>query len=450
MLRISDRLRTGLMAMAARGLQALLIASFAVAADACVGSGLEGALYDAQGQPLPGAWIEARQVTSGAVDADTFTGPPTRSGRSGPGGRWSISGLDAGNWLVTVVASTTQRTDSEMQTLAVPPAGGLLPDGVAVTRLLRHVDGASRFETEIVDLGLAVGSSTHKPVAGHLGGAFDPRHFGYQITVSPNRQSHTQPGAKPGQFTASVSSADPNYNFTTVPAADGSFDFGPLRVGDYDVLVVETFRLDGTQRERCQVFFTQFLKLDRSSRLEIELPAAATVDLCVDRGKAAQPIAASPFSNVGQTTYLYWRDGRGPARWNTNEDRIRIFLADGLYLVQACTDELASPFTAVRIAGGVAPPAVTLALQPCPAFDVHLVDKHGAPLGSYFLTLGTEASADFPKPCCITCFCDAGTVALKHVPAGTYTVEFQTGRDSYVRRTLELKPGAPPITVDVP
>jgi len=53
MLRISERLRTGLRATAACGVQALLIACFAVAADACVGSGLEGALYDAQGQRFP-------------------------------------------------------------------------------------------------------------------------------------------------------------------------------------------------------------------------------------------------------------------------------------------------------------------------------------------------------------------------------------------------------------
>src|SRR5262245_64514697 len=82
--------------------------------------GFEGRVLDAAGNPVAGAWIEARPTSHGALDAADFQGAPPQSMRTSSIGEWSIGGMGEGNWIITAVASSTPRTDAELQELARP------------------------------------------------------------------------------------------------------------------------------------------------------------------------------------------------------------------------------------------------------------------------------------------------------------------------------------------
>ena len=404
------------------------------------GFGLEGRIFDVHGEPVADVWVEARSVRRGALDSTDFAEGPAKSTRSSRNGGWSLDGLGGGTWLVTAVASETPRTDAELQELARPGTGA--PTGVAITRLVRHVDADAHPVTENLDLGMALGASADKPVAGHLAGAFDPKHYAYQVTVTPFRASHVGPGS----HTVSVSSSDPSYAFSAVPAADGSFALGHLDVGDYDMITVDVLALSGPAALHCQVSAGQFLKLGQArDALDIQLPGVVPVELRIAS-------AASGPAPKGRRVFGVWSETGGCEYAYRDDDAYQFLLPEGTYVAQAWVEkqEFAAPLVPFAVSVGAPTPAVSLTLAPCPSFTVQLIDQHGQPLPTLFLGLGTPDTAKMPNPCRVHAVCRDGSVSLEHIMPGTYDVEFRLGHAPTIQRKLDLKPGVAPITVEMP
>jgi hypothetical protein len=435
----------------------LLLASRAPASGS---HGFEGRVLDATGKPVAGAWIETRPTGRGALDADDFLAAPTQSMRTSNSGEWSIGGMGEGNWIITAVASSTPRTDVELQDLARPRSEPL-PAGVAVARLFRHFDSGDEDIVELLDLGLAVGSASDRPVAGKLSGAFDPGRYGYQVTVTPNRAQMAGSGT-----TTVVISGGPggiggdSFAFSTVPAADGSFDLGGLDPGDYDLLEVEVCLLDGAESARCAVYSAPVVKLDRTQRSDVPVKSAALVHVRVT-GAATPPQARGGGSMTVGTgggfdadsgwAVSWWGEGRGNSR---NEyglpDSCDMFLPAGSYLFQASAGELASPHVLCRVDPAAETAVIELEVKPCPSFSVMLVDAKGKALPDTWVRLTTAEHAAVAPDCRIDVLCRTGQLRLDRVFPGAYDAEFSLKGHEPFRLPLELKSGASPITVAAP
>ncbi|HEX5011431.1 MAG TPA: hypothetical protein VFY71_13635 [Planctomycetota bacterium] len=419
------------------GLSALLLG-----AAASGGRGIGGTAYDAYGKPLAGVWIEARRVAHGSLDRADFSGPPARSMCTGPDGYWSVADLESGSWLVTAVASKDPRSPAELQEFVAPRAEPL-PRGIAVTRLFRRLDPRDYSLTDGIDIGLAVGSETDHPIAGRLVGAFEPQRFGYQITVQPFRPPHT------GRGTMNVSSADPSFAFSAVPAGDGSFSFGALKPDPYDSLQVEVFALEGPDDARCRSYFTQFLKLDTSAGpLELPLPAAAPVRLQLRAADGEVLPAGQRTFEILAGAGTAWNHS---ATWYRDEDTLVDMCCEGSYAARATVGPVTTPEVTFSVAKGSEVADVVLAFPPCPRIKLRLVDQHGRPLEKLAMQIRPPATLHRPTPEPVaTVTCIDGAVELEHVYAGNYDVEFLPEQGRAFSRTLDLKPDAGTITIDVP
>ncbi len=412
-------------------------------------SRLAGVVRDAKDQPIAGAWLEARRTEHGALTAKDFEGAPAKSARSDAEGRWALPGLDDGTWIVTAVASTTPRTDDEMQQLARPVSGGAAPEGVALSRLVRQFGTASKGNTERLDIGLPLGCTTATPLHGRITGVFAPDRFAYEVRVTRTGPIHTQAGEGTVAITfdSSYKQAQPAYS--VVPDADGRFDFGSLDVSPHDLIEVASFTLDLEDSPGISAQFSGILIGFEHWQDGVEIPILSqrTVTL-----RAFEPDGTTLLDLGGNEalSFSVWDGAGGSTEWDGDAAEIERPLKLGTYLVQASQGRGASAITAFTL-DAVGPAEVALVLKTCPDFTVHLVDQHGAPFASTSLKLGVEASAAFPQPCRIGAFCENGVVELSHVLPGTYQVQIGNGfRKPASIVSLDLKPGDEPIVVNVP
>ena len=403
------------------------------------GHGLEGRIIDAAGKPVAGVWVEARHASQGAVDTADFFGAPRHSMRTGINGEWSLSGLGEGSWIISAVASRTPHTDAELMELARPRAGEAPASDVAITRVFRNYSRDDADFVEGLDIRLAVGSTTEHPLAGRLTGAFDPQHFGYQVNASLSRTQTTRVG-RDGASRDIGSLLDKAGAFSTVPAADGSFDFGGLDARDYDTLEVEACLLDGSEETRCRLLSTETAKLDLSQGGEITVKAAALVHLRV---------IAEGASPMSRSWGLFWWNEAGSGDETAEASSFYKFLPVGDYIFQARDRELASPHALVHVAEDTGAD-VTLELQPCPSFAVSLIDGTGSPLRDAVVQLAPLASAASASKLYIGAECRGGMLRLSQVVPGSYAAQVLLPGHEAFQLTLELKPDSAPIVVEAP
>jgi hypothetical protein len=443
---------------------------------------LSGAVHDAHGQPVSGAWLEVREMKSGAITAATFEGDPFKSMRSGENGRWAFEDLTEGTWLLTVVANAeptapgaTPLTDEELQSMARPGADYRLPAGVALTRIVRHFDAGQPPTTEQMDLGLALGPRPPRPLLGQVVAAFDPEKFAYEVRLVRARQlpggvsmSSSVTGTGGGNVTVTSSftekatgktttssgaivdgvSDPPNPMFSVVPDRDGLFDFGSLDVKDADWVSVETVPLSTAGRTAGGTAFGAFIGVFEPwpKGIEISVGAQHTITMKAVRADG-KPLVIAAHELVQCDL---WSEGERSSASTLDAAGTQVVLTEGTYLARAMLGDSASAVTAFKVESSGSPTEVSLVLQPCPPFTVHLVDAKGAPLGEYFMSLGTEASRGFPTPCRVPVQCEAGEAKPEGVLPGTYDVEFSvSGKDAFIRR-LELKPDGAPVVVALP
>jgi hypothetical protein len=429
------------------------------------GHSLSGAVHDGRGQPVIGAWLEIRATQSGAITAAAFEGPPLKSMRSGPNGRWAFQHLPPGTWLLTVAARIEPPTegaaplsDEEFEKMARPGADQRLPDGVALTRIIRHFETGQSATTEQMDLGLALAPRPAQPLRGQLVGAFQPDTYGYEVQLVRATQlagggsmssSVTSVGGGTVTSTSSVTtvvttgsssttvdgvSDPPAPRFSTVPDREGFFDFGSLDVKDEDWVSVETVRLsDGATTARATVFGAPLGTLEASETgIEIAIEAKHTVTVRAVRADGTS-IADADWIECN-----VWAEGSVSAT-TLDKAGTEMALAPGTYVARATLGEFASSLTAFEVVAN-GPTEVTLLLQPCPRFTVRFVDVNGAPLGDCYPRLGTEATREFPSPCRVPVECEAGEVKLQGVLPGTYDVRFKMrGKDAVTQR-VDLQP----------
>lgn len=422
-------------------LAALTILGSTLLVSPVVGHGFKGVVCDIEGKPLADAWVEARKVRHGALTALDFEGAPEISMRTRADGRWSVHGLDAGTWLITAVVSDTPRSDQEMQDLARPRDDGYIPDGVAITRLIRRFGRVFGWRTEMLDLGLAVGSSTDKPFKGRLTGAFDPDRFGYEIQLSLHRP--TRAGSR---NPVTVSASDINPRFSTVPNTDGSFDFGGIPFGEYDFVWAECFPLQGDDVAMPTTLIHSqrlTLKAEEDGSYAIQVPSV---------GDAVFRASGGEQKGDDRIRYSLWSERGGSSTWYVKPPfpSSRRVLPDGTYLARAILGDYSSPLTTFRVESSEGTTEVVLPLLSCKPFTVKMINQIGAHLGTKFLRIGTEESSAFPEPCRVQAFLQDGKVELKGILPGFYDVEFRTGREESFIRRLELRPSIPVVVVDVP
>jgi hypothetical protein len=441
---------------------ALVCALFLAALAPAPGSyGYKGRVLDAAGKPVSGAWVEARPASRGALDAADFKAAPPQSMRTGAGGEWSVSGLGEGNWIISAVASSTPRTDAELQELARPRTE-VLPAGVALTRLFRHLDPREKREMEMLDLGLAIGSAAEHPISGKLTGAFDPQHYGYQVTVTPNRAQMVGSGTTTIVMSSDSAEGQDSFAFSTVPAADGTFDFGGLDPAGNDTLEVEACLLEGPECARCSVHGTMITKIDRTGRVELPVHGAGLVHAHMTGGAtrpAGQRGGTFSVSTIGGSSTS--SDGGWTLSW-CGEDRFNagntfapdasydMFLTAGNYLFQASSGQLASPAVLCRVDPGAKATDVQLDMKACPSFEVKLVDAQQQPLADSWVRLTPAEHAAVAPTCRFAALSRKGVLRLDHVFPGSYDAEFSLKGQEPFRMQVELKPDAPPITVVAP
>lgn len=443
------------------------------------GNTLRGAVHDAQGQPVVGAWLEVRATPSGAISATAFEGAPFQSMRSGPNGRWAFEGLPAGTWLLTVVAKTEPTpegaappSDEEFQKMARPGADYRVPENVALTRIIRHFEAGQAATNEPMDLGLALGPRPARPLLGQLVGAFHPDTFGYEVRLVRGTQlpgggsmsgsvtmvgagtvtstSETINSGTGATTTSSTTMVDgvsdpPNPRFCVVPDREGFFDFGSLDVKDEDFVSVEAFPLAGGGATTGDTVFGAPIGTFEPWPLGIEIAIVAhhTVTLRAARSDG------TPLADKAWVQGNLWSEESVSTTAPLAKSGWKVELTEGTYVARATLDQTASALTAFTV-DAKGPSEVTLLLQPCPPFTVRFVDAQGAPLGDFILTFGTEATKGFPVPCRVPAMCMAGEVSLKGILPGSYDVEFKADRKEPFTRRLELKPDGVPITVTLP
>ena len=445
------------------------------------GHGLSGAVHDTKGQPVVGAWLEVRAMKTGAITAATFEGAPFKSMRSGKDGRWAFENLTEGTWLLSVVASTEPTapgavplTDEDLQKMARPGPDYRVPAGVALTRIVRHFGAGQVGMKEQMDLGLALGPRPARPLLGQLVAAFDPDKFGYEVrlqrgTLLPGgvsmSSSETSFGSgsstttssttvtSQGTTTSSSKTVDgvsdpPNPQFSVVPDRDGFFDFGSLEVKDEDWVSVETVPLAATGGAARGTPFHAPIGVFEPWPIGIEIAVGGQHTITMKAARAdGKPLALTGHEWISCDL---WSEGRVSSASTLDASGREVVLKEGTYLARAKLGASASAVTAFKIDASGSPTEVTLVLQPCPPFTVHFVDAKGAPLGDYFVKLGTEASKDFPERCRVPVQLESGEARLEGVLPGTYDVEFRTFKTEPFIRRLELKPDDVPVVVAVP
>ncbi|HTE05827.1 MAG TPA: hypothetical protein VK824_06500, partial [Planctomycetota bacterium] len=233
--------------------------------------------------------------------------------------------------------------------------------------------------------------------------------------------------------------------FTAVPDAEGRFDFGALDVGDRDFIEVVSFPLDEPGHELDgKPFHGQFLQLgQRDKGFDVPLAGQHVVTLR----------ALGTVGSDDPIGFTLWDEKGGEISTERNEVSLRWNLTDGTWLARATQGDRASPLVGFRLAStedADNAEDVGLVLQPCPAWTVHLVDQHGAPLADDFLKLGNDASAGFPAPCRVEASCEGGLVSLEGLFPGPYLVQFDGGSKRAFTVNLDLQPGDQPVTVNVP
>jgi len=348
---------------------------------------------------------------------------------------------------VTAVASAEPHTDEELQLWARPGREVGTPAGVAVGRVIRHFGAHPRFQQERLDIGLAVGSATAKPLGGRLTGAFVPGRFAYEVRFRPTNMVR----AGEGETTVSVSfsSDDPNTIFSTVPDADGRFDFGALEYTDDDAIAVECFALSEADEGVADTPFSGAIVSLVKSKDGVEIPLQGRRVVTLQAMTAeGQPMTMASGNEI---EFTIWDERGSEMNWTREEPKLREPLPDGTYLARAVLGERASALTPFTLAGAGEAPEIALVLQPCAPFTVTVVDQNGAALPTLmFLKLGNEASAAFPAPRRVSAFCKDSAFTLQGLLPDTYDVEFRGGTAPPFVRRLELKPGGEPVVVTVP
>jgi len=449
------------------------------------GPGFKGLALDEHAKPVANAWIEARKVHRGVLDASDFEGPPQVSMRTGADGAYAIQDLPPGLWLVTAVASNTARTDAEMQELARPNPTGLAPSGVAIARILNNFEGGRHQWLRTLNLRLASGTSADQALRCRLTGALAPDEFGYQVEVEPPYSGHSGSGQTSTSFNVDSDGVSFSWNtggdvseptnFYAVPTADGRLDFGGLGISECGTVSVEAFSLTGaTAGVRGCIFRGLFRDLQRQDgEYVIPLRAQKVVTLAarVDDKSASGTTVFTIWGEHGEELAYPTNDRPREADvlltdetyvmramvggWASPLTPVRVPSSDVLLTLETCVmramvGDWASPLTPVRVRSSDEPVVVTLPLQACRPFTLHLADQEGKPLSAYFMTLGVAGASELPEPYRVPLYCSDGQVEVSGILPGTYDVQFQHDVQPPFVQRIDIRPDAPTIEVTVP
>jgi hypothetical protein len=410
-----------------------------------LGHSLEGVVRDAQGEPVAGAWIEVRPMSTGALNGTDFEGEPHRSMLSGADGSYDIGGMQGGTWIISVAASETPRTADESKALARPTPEHALPDGVAVARLVRRFASGFTFSaSEVTNLCVPIHSDTKDHLHGRLIGEFEPGRMAYQLSLRPFRTSpvrdvkHSKAadGSPRTSFTA-MGFSEPILG--TVPFPDGHFDFGPMPVGDYDTFTVEGLLLQGDPADRAvSLFFGQVLNMKRDD-------GAFVIDVPRPQSWTARVVRPTEAKKVRMALALWGEPRGGGSSLVDDGDTWATLLTPGRYMAQFATQRVmyngqldpgfASAFVMLTV-GDEPPPEMTLEAKPCPVRKLRVQDPAGKAVDNLPLAVGPVLPDGLADPCVITDRCHDGVIELAGLPDGDYVVRDLFKKDLHTVVTL--------------